>query len=1061
MPGGGRMSRPEPPPWRPPRELLTEQFYAWERRGRGYTVWPYPVPLEPPFRPFYGHELPQALVVDDGRRPSLFGRLAEWMLGGQAGRPEEETGPAAEPEDEESPNYGEDNEPLVELQLSLPAALKAGQELFEQFLIGLGGCAYPLSFEVIGEADAITLQLVLRESDAGPARRQLAAYFPEVVVGAEPNFLRSRWRPDPRSRAAVVEFGLAQEFMMPLRTVRSLDLDPLIGLVGALGGLTAGELGVMQILFTPARRPWAESVFRAVTDRDGKAFFEDAPELVAQAKEKISRPLYAAVIRAAAQSPASRRPWAIAHGLGGALAPQGLPDVNALVPLGNEDYPEAEHVSDLLGRTTHRSGLLLSSAELVSLAHLPGPAVRSAKLRREIKKSKAAPELALGHALVLGENVHGGQRVSVSLAPAQRLRHMHVIGASGVGKSTFLLNMILQDIERGEGLAVLDPHGDLIDAILTRLPEKRWDDVVLLDPSDEQYPIGFNILSAHSELEKHLLASDLASVFRRLSTNWGDQMNSVLGNAILAFLESERGGTLADLRRFLVEKDYREEFLRTVRDREVVYYWRKEFPLLSGKPQGPLLTRLDIFLRPKLIRHMVAQKENKLDFARIMNGGRIFLAKLAQGAIGEENAYLLGTLLVSKFHQLALSRQEQAESGRRDFYLYIDEFHNFVTPSMASILSGARKYHLGLILAHQEMRQIGRDNEVAGAVLANPYARVCFRLGDEDARKLADGFAFFDAKDLQNLGTGEAIARLERAEYDFNLATEPVELVDEEAAAACQSRVIQLSRERYATAREQAEAELEQERPAPAVKPIAPKPQTPPSGSLREPATPDPPAPEETAPISDEPSIPPILEGSLKPSPEQQRAVSVARSRTQPRPPTPAPAEQGRGGRQHKYIQQLIKQWAEGMGWRAEIEKQILEGAGSVDVALEKGRVTVACEVSVTTGVDQEIGNIEKCLKAGFGYVLALAAEPKQIGKLREAAIKKMGGNLPEQVRCLTMEEFPAFMEGLEAQAASTETTVRGWKVKVNRQIVDDEKKKSVKQTIAQVFLESLKKMKK
>src|SRR5262249_47618816 len=194
------------------------------------------------------------------------------------------------------------------------------------------------------------------------------------------------------------------------------------------------------------------------------------------------------------------------------------------------------------------------------------------------------------------------------------------------------------------------------------------------------------------------------SAFRRFSTSWGDQMTSVLANAVLAFLESDQGGNLADLRRFLIERDFRKSFLETVRDPEVLYYWQKEFPLISQKPQGPLLNRLNTFLRPKLIRYMVAQKENKLDFRTIMDEGKIFLAKLAQGAIGVENAYLLGTLIVSKLNQLVLSRQEQKESERRNFYLYVDEFQNFITPSMASILSGARKYHLGLILAHQDLR---------------------------------------------------------------------------------------------------------------------------------------------------------------------------------------------------------------------------------------------------------------------------------------------------------------------------------------------------------------------
>ena len=216
----------------------------------------------------------------------------------------------------------------------------------------------------------------------------------------------------------------------------------------------------------------------------------------------------------------------------------------------------------------------------------------------------------------------------MTLGPEQRVRHTYVIGASGTGKSTLLLNLIVQDIQHGNGVGVLDPHGDLIDQILALVPEERAADVVLLDPSDEEYPVGFNILSAHSELEKNLLASDLVGVFRRLSASWGDQMSSVLANAILAFLESDRSGTLADLRRFLVEGDFRQAFLQTVRDPEVVYYWQKEFPLLTGKPQGPILTRLDTFRRPKLIRHMISQKENRLDFGAIMNEGKIFLAKI-------------------------------------------------------------------------------------------------------------------------------------------------------------------------------------------------------------------------------------------------------------------------------------------------------------------------------------------------------------------------------------------------------------------------------------------------
>src|SRR5205823_4196864 len=186
-----------------------------------------------------------------------------------------------------------------------------------------------------------------------------------------------------------------------------------------------------------------------------------------------------------------------------------------------------------------------------------------------------------------GTNTHAGSTSQVSLSEDQRSRHMYVVGASGTGKSTLLLSLIEQGMRGGEGLAVLDPHGDLVDEVMQRLPRERLDDVVLLDPADSDFPIGFNILTAHSELERTLLASDLVSVFRRLSTSWGDQMTSVLGNAILALLESSEGGTLLDLRRFLIDPKYRARFLTTVGDPEVVYYWKREFPLLKGIPHAP------------------------------------------------------------------------------------------------------------------------------------------------------------------------------------------------------------------------------------------------------------------------------------------------------------------------------------------------------------------------------------------------------------------------------------------------------------------------------------------
>jgi len=796
-------------------ELFTRRFYDWERRGRGWQLWDAPVYLEPPFRPFRSHALPTPPphLLDDAQRPTALSALADRLMG-------KTLAPAFVPETVEEPSAEPflDDAPVVELPVVLPPGEAVHREAMERFLLALRYEKTPFAFEVIGTPATIRVQFTCRQDAAPLLTAQFRAHFPAAIVREANGWLASLWNPESEeeedaqedAEKVVIDFGLSHEFMLPLQGPRSFEVDPLIAVTAAMAELGKGDVALLQVLFEQAVAPWAESALRAVSDGQGGSFFADAPHVLAHAREKLRKPLFAAVVRVAARSRSASRAWEIARALGGALAPATNPEGNTLIPLADDGYPGDEHAEDVVRRWSRRSGMLLNADELVSLVHPPSASVRAERLERKAEKTKAAPALAVGHDLVLGSNTHNGKTVTVSLGAVQRLRHMYAIGASGTGKSTLLLNMIVQDVKRGAGLGVLDPHGDLIDQILSHIPEERFEDVVLLDASDEAYPVGFNILTAHSDIEKNLLSSDLVAGFRRLSTTWGDQMTSVLGNAILAFLESTKGGTLADLRRFLVEPEFREQFLCTVRDPEIVYYWQKEFPFLTGRPQAPLLTRLDTFLRPRLIRYMVNQKGDRLDFRRMMDERKIFLAKLAQGAIGEENAYLLGTLIVSKFHQMALGRQNTPEAERIPFYLYIDEFHNFITPSVASILSGARKFGLGLILSHQELRQVVSHNaDVAGAVIANPYTRVCFRLGDDDAKRLQSGFSSFDAKDLQSLGVGEAIVRMERAEYDFTLKTMPLPEIDPATAQSRRERIAAMSRERYARKREEVERELD------------------------------------------------------------------------------------------------------------------------------------------------------------------------------------------------------------------------------------------------------------
>ncbi|HEX3036428.1 MAG TPA: type IV secretory system conjugative DNA transfer family protein [Thermodesulfobacteriota bacterium] len=426
-------------------------------------------------------------------------------------------------------------------------------------------------------------------------------------------------------------------------------------------------------------------------------------------------------------------------------------------------------------------------------------------------------------------------------------------------------------------------------------------------------------------------------------------------------------------------------------------------------------------MRQKLIRHMVAQKQG-LNFENILNTKKIFLAKLSQGLIGEENAYLLGTLLVSKIHQAATARQAKEIGQREPFFLYLDEFQNFITPSMTAILSGARKYGLGLILAHQELRQLwNRDTELANSVISNPYTRICFRLGDFDSQKLKDGFSYFEAQDLQNLGIGEAICRIERAEYDFNLQALPLPEINEETARSKQQKLISLSRQKYASSREKIEEELAKERK------WTPEVLFPP---VEETKKPEPKKPVKKAPVS------PLTE-----------KIDI-------------PVMEGKGGADHRYLQALIKRMAEEKGFRAIIEKPILDGSGSVDVSLESEKKKIACEVSLTTTGEQELGNITKCIEAGYDHVIMCSPERRNLEKIKELAFQKLSESDQGKVLFFQPEELFFYLEKESAKSAGKEERVKGYKVKVQYQPVKETEKKTKRKAVAQVIVSALKRIK-
>ena len=1005
-------------------DQLTEQFYLWEQRGRGWQLWDSPVELEPPFEPFHLYFPQVHPPFDDGRRPTILSSLIESVREGfSPSTPEQEARYEPDIRSFVSPAPFAGDSSICEFSVALPLDEKVTTDQTEQFLLALSLCHSPISFEILGQHERITFQFACRERDLPGVEGAFRGYFPGAVLERHTTNSLDQVIAD---HSLVVDFGLSEEFMRPLKTLLSLDPDPLIGLLGALEALQRGEIGLLQVLFQSTRFPWTESVLRSVSDGSGGSFFADAPEMLPLAREKTKRSLFAAVIRVVGVSSSTDRARDIVRGLASGFVQLADPQSNELIPLTNDVYDHEIHIEDVLNRTSHRSGMLLNSRELACLVHPPSGSIRSLKLLRHFRKTRSAPPTSQGHTYVLGENLHRGATSVVSLETRHRLNHTHLIGATGTGKSTLLHNLIVQDIEQGHGLAVIDPHGDLIERVISCVPGKRFKDVVLFDPSDAENPIGINILSAKGEAEKNVAASDLVAVFRRMSTSWGDQMTVVLGNAIQAFLESDRGGTLLDLRRFLLEEGFRKEFLRTVRDQDVRYFWEKQHHILRGGTLGSILTRLDTFLRPKIVRRVIAPKV-ELHFDDILNQSKILLVKLAQGLMGEENSTLLGTMVVSKLHQGAMARQSMRASDRAPFFLYIDEFQNFITPSLAGVLSGTRKYGVGLILAHQELRQIfNQDTGVANSVISNPGTRICFRLGDFDAQKLQDGLAHFNSQDLQNLGLGEAIARVEKSDDDFNLKIFPPRTVNPETGKSRRKKLIELSHEGYnpgttetgqPTGKEKTEPPYEDETPLPV----------------------------RTEERNDR---------GISPSTKQETTLEAIQ-------PVDLPvATEDRTLSQHRYLQALIKRMAEDRGFRAVIEEPTPDGLGRIDVGLEQNGQKIACEVSVTTDEEQEFHNIGKCLSAGYDKVIVCASDGKKLSKIKAYASQKLGSKDQEKISYFEPEALFVYLDEQAAQETVKEERVKGYRVKVQYQSINESERIKKRESVARVVLQSMRKFK-
>jgi hypothetical protein len=989
-------------------EYFTYQFYTWEYRGRGYSLSDVPILLEPPYIPFYRHGY-KPIFVDDGKRQTIFSSIIDLVKGKKE-----------EPEQQEEPLDYETLDPYIQegegnntaIVVKLPKERNISPENMKALLLMLSYTDNSISFEIIGDAKEIIIQFVCDTGDSASISAHIKAYFPDCTILQTDTYIDGILLPE--TETSVLDFGLNEEFIRPLKIAKNFNIDPLTAIFGILENLSKAERGGIQILFQNAVKKWSESIVRSVTLSDGNSFFLDMPDAPKIAQEKIQSPLFAVCIRCFGQGKSGDDAMAVVQRLSLALMNASKGVYNELVPLLSGAYDINTRISDVYYRQSHRLGMLLNTDELVNLLHFPSEHIQSKKLSGSHRKTIATPDIAKGRVFVLGNNTHAGMTDIVSVGIDDRLKHTHIIGGTGTGKSTLIANLIGEDIRKGIGVALFDPHGDLVDDILARIPEQRWNDVVLLDASDGEYPIGLNILEAHSELEKEILSSDLVASFRKLSTSWGDQMNSVFGNAIVAMLESATGGTLHDLRRFLVETSYRESFLQTVDDPSVLYYWRREYPLLKTNSIGPILTRLDTFLRPKTIRNMVVQKTG-LDFEQLVNTNKIILIKLSQGLIGTENSYLLGSLILSKIHQAALARQKL--TSRNPFFIYLDEFQNFITPSIKEMLSGVRKYNVGLILSHQDLQQLQReDTELLNSVLGNTYTRIVFRVGETDAKKLQDGFSDFDFADLQNLGRGEAVVRIEQPKYNCSLDTMPLLDISDEQKHLVITTITTHSRATYGKEKAVVEQELAETLNMPQIaERVTPKPVIPKMEKKVEP---------------ERKEVPPVVEI-----------------------PKPIVKEKEENTSTHRYLQVLVKKMAEARGYTATIEKQLPDGKGQVDVLLTKEGKTIAVEICNTTDPEWEMHNIQKCIDANYDTIVSFSGDAKQLEKIR----KKCTAGIPDfetkNVMFLTPDALFAYLDTTVQEVVPKEQVIKGYRVNVSYSNLSPDEMEQKRKSVASVVL--------
>jgi len=678
------------------------------------------------------------------------------------------------------------------------------QKTFKSWLFGRDD---HISFEVVANSNHITFYFASPQKDVRYLEQQIQAHYPAAVIEQVEDYNSFGLN----GEVAAAYLKTTKSFIFPIKTYQKMDIDPMNSVINVLSKLEKGENLAIQYLVRSAKRSWHAKVRRVV--------------FMIHRKNSVSLGLkYSHPLRALfqvnlknddstgmnSQGKPLKRLSAVEEEMVKTMEEKNLKaglDVNlrvlsfaktkekANLYLENIASAFAEYNNFSYGNSFSRArkknqdriikdfiyrhfreqtSFLLNSEELASIFHFPLSTTETPNILWLTAKAAPAPADVPEEGITLGLNIYRGVKKDIRIKRADRRRHTYIVGKSGVGKSVLLANMAIQDIQNGEGVCVLDPHGDLISDILERIPPERAEDVIIFSPSDLERPLALNLLEYDPRYpeQKSFVINEMIGILDKLydlKATGGPMFEQYMRNAMLLVMDDpETGSTLMEIPKVLADEKFRRLKLKNCRNKTVVDFWVNEAEKAGWEAAlaniVPYITsKLTSFISNDMMRPIIGQQHSAFNLRDVMDKQKILLIDLPKGTVGEMNAYLLGMIVVGKILMAALSRTDMPSEARKDFYLYIDEFQNFTTNSICQILSEARKYALNLIIAHQYIGQLSKNNntEIKDAVFGNVGTMVSFKIGSEDAEFLVKEFApVFNEYDLINIDKGTAYIKL-------------------------------------------------------------------------------------------------------------------------------------------------------------------------------------------------------------------------------------------------------------------------------------------------------------